>query len=130
MTHPLHWLLLAIAGGFGTLLRAGCTTLAVRLAGDERSWAAEAATLAVNVAGSFAFGLIYGLSESRQAVPPAWQPIILAGLLGGFTTYSSFAFQSLSLLTGGRLVTAGCYLAATTALALAAVWAGLRLAGG
>jgi len=130
MTHPLHWLLLAVAGGFGTLLRAGCTTLAVRLAGDERSWAAEAATLAVNVAGSFAFGLIYGLSESRQAVPPAWQPIILAGLLGGFTTYSSFAFQSVMLLNNARMAWGLAYVVATSLLALAAVWAGLRLAGG
>ena len=130
MTHPLHWLLLALAGGLGTLLRAGCTTLAMRLAGDERGWAAEAATLAINVAGSFAFGLIYGLTASRQAVPPAWQPIVLVGLLGGFTTYSSFAFQSMMLLNNHRMAWALAYVAATSLLALAAVWAGLRLAGG
>jgi len=130
MTHPLHYLALAVAGGLGTLLRAGCTTLAVRLAGDERAWAAEAATLAINVAGSLAFGFIYGLAQSRELIPPAWQSIILVGLLGGFTTYSSFAFQSASLVSQGRLGWGLAYVAATSLLALAAVWAGLRLASG
>jgi len=121
---------LALAGGLGTLLRAGCTTLAMRLAGNERGWAAEAATLAINVAGSFAFGLIYGLTAARQPVPAAWQPIVLVGLLGGFTTYSSFAFQSMMLLNNHRMAWGLAYVAATSLLALAAVWAGLRLAGG
>ncbi len=130
MTHPLHVLALAVAGGLGTLLRAGCTGLAVRLAGAERGWAAEAATLAINVAGSLCFGFIYGLAESRGAIPPAWQTIILVGLLGGFTTYSSFAFQSVAMLSHGRPAWGLAYVAATSLLALAAVWAGLRLAGG
>lgn len=49
--------------------------------------------------------------------------------LGGFTTYSSFAFQSVEMLSGGRPAAAIGYLVATNVLALAACWAGLRLAG-
>jgi CrcB protein len=49
------------------------------------------------------------------------------GLLGGFTTYSSFAFQSVEMLEAGRVVPAVAYVVGTTLAALFAVWAGLRL---
>jgi len=107
----LDYLLLAGAGAIGVLLRAGC------------------ATLAVNAAGSFLFGAVYALGTSRLGLPPAWQAIILVGLLGGFTTYSSFAFQAVEMLAQGRTAAALAYIAATNVLALAAAWAGLRLAG-
>jgi len=126
----LDYLLLAGAGAIGVLLRAGCTSLAVWLAGAGSAWAAQAATLAVNAGGSFLFGAIYALGTSRLGLPPAWQAIILVGLLGGFTTYSSFAFQAVEMLAQGRTAAALAYVAATNLLALAAVWAGLRLAGG
>ena len=112
MPAPTHVILLALAGAAGTLLRAGCTAVAIRLVGVGFPWG----TLAVNVAGSFAFGVLAGLARSR-------------GLLGGFTTYSSFAFQTVELLAAGRPVAAAAYVLATNAAALAAVWAGLRLGG-
>jgi CrcB protein len=52
-----------------------------------------------------------------------------AGLLGGFTTYASFALQSAEMLATGRVVTALGYVAATVLMGLAAVWAGLRTFG-
>lgn len=127
MSIPFELLLLAVAGAAGTLLRAGCVTLAVRLAGVDSGWAAAAAILGVNVVGSFAFGSLLGLSQTRLALTPAQQSCLLVGLLGGFTTYSSFAFQSVELLDQGRVVAAAVYVAATTTLALAGVWLGLRL---
>lgn len=129
MNRLLDYLLLAGAGAIGVLLRAGCATLAVRLAGSGSAWASQAATLAVNAAGSFLFGAVYALGTSRLGLPPAWQAIILVGLLGGFTTYSSFAFQAVEMLAQGRTAAALAYIAATNVLALAAAWAGLRLAG-
>ena len=127
MSVPFELLLLAVAGAAGTLLRAGCVTLAVRLAGVDSGWAAAAAILGVNVVGSFAFGSLLGLSQTRLALTPAQQSCLLVGLLGGFTTYSSFAFQSVELLDQGRVVAAAIYVAATTTLALAGAWLGLRL---
>jgi len=118
-----HVVLLALAGAAGTLLRAGCSTLAFRLMGAGFPWG----TLGVNVAGSLAFGVIAGLARSRGLFGPAQETILLVGLLGGFTTYSSFAFQSVELLDQGRVVAAAVYVAATTTLALAGVWLGLRL---
>jgi CrcB protein len=116
-----HILLLAAAGAAGTLLRTGCTTLAVRLLGGSFPWG----TLAVNVAGSFAFGAVFALARARSLSTEA-EVILLVGLLGGFTTYSSFAFQSVEMLQSGRAAAAIVYLAASNLLGLAAVWAGLR----
>ena len=58
------------------------------------------------------------------------EAVMLVGLLGGFTTYSSFAFQSLELLASGRTLPALAYIVGTNVLAVAAAWAGLRLCGG
>jgi fluoride exporter len=127
VSHPLDLLLLALAGGVGALLRAACVSLMVRFAGPDGGWAAQVATLGVNVAGSFGFGAILGLTQSRFVLTSAQQTILLVGLFGGFTTYSSFAFQSVEMLMQGRVVAAAAYVAATTTLALLAVWAGLRL---
>ena len=98
MPAPTHVILLALAGAAGTLLRAGCTAVAIRLVGVGFPWG----TLAVNVAGSFAFGVLAGLARSRGLLGPVQESILLVGLLGGFTTYSSFAFQT--VVVGERSV--------------------------
>jgi len=130
VNHPLDYLALAAAGGLGVLLRAGCNTLAVRLAGPTSTWAAPATTLTINVAGSFLFGLLYALMAGKPGLGPAWQTIVLVGLLGGFTTYSTFAFQAIERAGHGHLAGAIGYVAATNVLALIAVWVGLRLPTG
>jgi len=121
MNHLFQIVALAVAGAAGTLLRAGCTTVAVKLLGPAFPWG----TLAANVVGSFAFGAIYALTRSR-AITPEQETVLLVGLLGGFTSYSSFAFQSVSLLESGRGAAALAYIAVTNVLGLAAVWAGIR----
>ena len=125
--HPLtHLALLALAGAVGTLLRAGCTTLATRLIGVGFPWG----TLAVNVAGSLAFGLLVGWNRNRGNMALGLETILLIGLMGGFTTFSSYAFQSMEMLTGGRAILAVAYVVATNVAALLAVWMGLRITGG
>ena len=125
--HPVtHIALLALAGAVGTLLRAGCTTLATKLLGVGFPWG----TLAVNVAGSLAFGLLVGLARTRGTITVGLETILLIGLMGGFTTFSSYAFQSMEMLTGGRAVQAVAYVVVTNVAALVAVWLGLRIAGG
>ena len=120
---PVHALWLAAAGAAGTLLRAGVNALSLRLFGPAFPWG----TLAINVIGSFAFGAIVALARSRGSLSTAQETVVLVGLLGGFTTYSSFAFQSVEMLEAGRFVPAAAYVVGTTAAALLAVWAGLRL---
>ena len=122
MTLP-HLFWLAAAGALGTLLRVACNAGAARLLGHFLPWG----TLIVNVAGSFAFGAIAGFFRARGALPGGLETVLLVGLLGGFTTYSSYAFQSLELVEHGRATAALGYIVATNACAIAAVWAGLRL---
>lgn len=126
MMSPAVALWLAASGAAGTLLRAAANGVALRLFGPAFPWG----TLAVNVVGSFAFGAIYGLARSRGGISSAHETIILVGFLGGFTTYSSFAFQSVEMLQAGRLLPAVAYIVGTNVAAVAATWGGLRLFGG
>lgn len=122
--HPLvHYAALGLAGAVGTILRAACTSLAVRLFGTGFPWG----TLAVNVLGSFLFGMIVGLFRSRAGIAPAAETILLVGLLGGFTTYSSYAFQAMEMLAAGRPAAGLAYVVTMNLVAIAAVWAGLRI---
>jgi CrcB protein len=119
-----HAVWLAIAGAVGTLARALVAEFAVRLCGVGFPWA----TLLVNLSGSFLFGVVATLGRERL-LPVGFETVILVGLLGGFTTYSSFAHQGFELFAAGRHATAVAYIAATNALGLAAVWAGTEAAG-
>lgn len=122
--HPLMTALwLAVAGAAGTLLRAGLTTLAVRLLGPGFPWG----TLAVNLLGSFTFGFLFAAVRARGGLSVEAETILLVGLLGGFTTYSSFAFQTAEMLQHGRPLAAAAYVLTTNVAGIAAVWAGLRL---
>lgn len=118
-------LLIGAAGAVGTLLRAGCTTLGTKLLGPGFPWG----TIFVNTVGSFAFGVIFAIARTRP-LPTEQEVVLLVGLLGGFTTYSSFAFQSAEMLSGGRPMMALGYMLATNVLGLLAVWAGLRVGHG
>ena len=77
-------LLIGAAGALGTLLRAGCTTLATRLLGPGFPWG----TVFVNVVGSFAFGIIFALARTR-ALPTEQEVVLLVGLLVGCTATRS-----------------------------------------
>ena len=116
-------LLIGLAGAAGTLLRAGLTALATRLCGTDFPWG----TLVVNLLGCFACGLLWTLIRQRAVVPATAEPVLLVGLLGGFTTYSSFALQATEMLSAGRLFAAAAYVGATNMLGIVAVWAGMRV---
>lgn len=114
--------LIALGGASGALARSGVDALAARL-----GIAAPLGTLAVNVSGSFTAGLVATLIADRVLLSDAARPLLLVGLLGGFTSYSSFAFQSVELLESGRAAAAVAYMVCTNVAGLVAVWAGLRL---
>ena len=84
-------------------------------------------TLAVNVLGCFVLGGVYGLAESRGVFGPAARLFLFIGLLGGFTTFSTFAWETLAL---GRDAEIGQFLAnigLQVTTGLAAVWLGHSL---
>ncbi len=120
-----HWIALAVAGGLGTVARAGVTIMATRLFGTGFPWG----TLAVNALGAFLFGAIVGATRSRVVMPQGVETILLVGLLGGFTTFSSYAFQAVELWESGRPGLAVASVMASNMLGFVAVWGGLKMAG-
>ncbi|MFY9611267.1 MAG: fluoride efflux transporter CrcB [Blastocatellia bacterium] len=86
------------------------------------------ANLIINVSGSFLIGLLAELFEARLLVSPTTRVALLTGVLGGYTTFSSFAFETLSLLRDGQVGLAALNVSASVGLGLGAVWLGIRLA--
>ena len=86
------------------------------------------ANLAINVSGSFLIGVLAELFEARLLVTPVTRVALLTGVLGGYTTFSSFAFETVSLLRDGELWLAALNVSLSIVLGLAAVWLGMRLA--
>lgn len=87
-------------------------------------------TFTVNVLGCFAVGLLAGLVEKLEWFAPDTRLFLFTGLLGGFTTFSAFGLDALYLVRRGEWLTAGSYAGLSMAVGVAAVWLGLRLAGG
>ena len=84
-------------------------------------------TLVINAVGCGLLGLFIGLSEARLAVSPEVKAFISIGLLGGFTTFSLFGYETLSLWQAGRSGAAAAYIALAIVAGLLAVWGGHRL---
>ncbi|GJL61128.1 MAG: putative fluoride ion transporter CrcB [Nitrospirales bacterium] len=81
-------------------------------------------TLAVNILGCFLIGLLHGLAESRNMLGTDTRIFLFIGVLGGFTTYSTFGFESLALLKDGAMLKASTNIIIHVFVGLAAVWLG------
>ncbi|MBK7147733.1 MAG: fluoride efflux transporter CrcB [Bacteroidetes bacterium] len=84
-------------------------------------------TFTVNVIGCFAIGAVIALAD-RQSMSNDWKLFLATGICGGFTTFSAFSMETLSLLRGGQVSVALLYVAGSVLLGLAATWAGYALA--
>jgi CrcB protein len=81
-------------------------------------------TFAVNVTGCLIFGLIAGVDASRLVLGPGGRAFLLIGVLGGFTTFSSFSFETVELARSGQLLQAGANIGGQVVLGLVALWLG------
>ena len=101
-----------------------------RLSGKWLSVAFPWGTLTVNVAGSLLIGVVAGfvLPEGRWLVSPGLRQFLMLGVMGGFTTFSSFSLQTLELLRDGEWFMASANIVLSVILCLVAVWAGFTLA--
>ena len=84
-------------------------------------------TLVVNVVGCFAIGVVSGLVDLRQALGPAHRVFLMVGILGGFTTFSTFSFETLELVREGAVWRAGINVVLQLVLGLVAAWVGFGL---
>lgn len=85
-------------------------------------------TVVVNVAGCLAIGFIAGIADSRQVLGSSGRVFLLIGLLGGFTTFSTFGYETMTLLRAGAQLKAFANVALQVVAGLSAVWLGLALA--
>lgn len=91
-------LAIAAGGAIGALLRFWVSGAVYAIAGRSFPWG----TLAVNVVGSLAMGFLYVLMVERLASAPEWRGFWLVGLLGAFTTFSTFSMETLNLVEQAR----------------------------
>lgn len=82
-------------------------------------------TFLANVAGCFLIGFLAALIERRDGFPYLMRLFLFPGILGGFTTFSAFGFETLSLMRRGHLLVAMLYLLGTVIAGMFAVWLGL-----
>ncbi len=120
----MAWLMVAVGGGLGSVLRYGAQRIAANYAGPETVMG----TLAVNLAGSFILGFLITLLLVRFPVSTEVRIFLTVGLLGGFTTFSTLSYQTVQLLETNSPIAAIGSLAANVILGLALAYAGILLA--
>ncbi len=118
------WLAVAVGGAAGSVLRYGAGRLAINYFGP----ASVVATFAVNVSGSFALGLFYALAAERTSLPVEIRALIGIGLIGGYTTFSTFSFETVRLLETGELTRAAASVLGNLILGLASAYLGMLMA--
>jgi len=118
-------LLVALGGALGGMGRFAVSNLLARYLGKAFPWG----TLAVNASGAFLAGWLLGSLGIDNAPSSLWL-FTIVGLLGGYTTVSSFSLQTIELWQGGHAPRAAVNVAATLSLGLAMVVLGWIVAGG
>jgi CrcB protein len=120
-TSLLHVLLVGLGGFVGSSLRFLAGGWVHRLL---PATAFPVGTLAVNLLGCLVIGALGGIADLRQALGPGARMFLLVGLLGGFTTFSSFAYESFALAQDAEWLRATANIAVQVVLGLVAAWAG------
>jgi CrcB protein len=84
-------------------------------------------TLLVNIVGCFTIGVVYALSEKGSVMSPEWRILLATGFCGGFTTFSSFAYENVALMRDGELLLTFLYIAASIIVGLAGAYLGILI---
>jgi CrcB protein len=118
----INYLWVALGGAIGSVARFWLSGVVARHFGETFPWG----TLLVNVTGSMLIGFLATLAgpDGRWLAPAGFRPFILAGVLGGYTTFSSFSLQTLTLVQGGEWMRAAANTLASVIGCLVAVWLG------
>jgi CrcB protein len=123
---PVITLWVALGSALGGVARYWCSGFVAQRFGETFPWG----TLTVNVVGSFLIGFIAAISstDGRFIIPAEARQFMMVGILGGFTTFSSFSLQTLTLARNGEWLLVGANVVGSVVLCLVMVWAGHMLA--
>jgi CrcB protein len=115
---------IAAGGALGSVLRYGLSNWVYSLAGRGFPYG----TLVVNVLGSLAMGILFVLMVERMGTSAVWRAGMLIGVLGGFTTFSTFSIETFNLIEQGAMAKAAANMLASLILCVCATWFGVMLA--
>ena len=112
---------IGIGGFIGAVLRYLCTGWIYRLAGTSLPWG----TLVVNVAGSYILGFFLVFEMNRLTLSPAVRNFVAIGILGAFTTFSTFSYEAVNLIQNQLYIKALFYILLNVIVSIIAVWVGM-----
>jgi len=119
--NPAILFAVALGGALGSLLRYFVASAIQSAAWPGFPWG----IFAVNVSGGFVMGLIVELGALKLQISPEMRAFLTIGILGGYTTFSTFSLDSVLLIQRGAYVSAAGYILGSTALSILALFAGL-----
>ena len=119
----IAWVMLG--GAFGAAARFALASRIQLEIGSSFPWG----TLAVNVLGCFAVGLLLEYGARAGGLAPSLRAGVIVGFLGAFTTFSAFSFETVGLMESGRIAEAASYVSASLFGCVVAAWVGQRIAG-
>jgi CrcB protein len=117
------WCAFVVAGAFGAVTRYGIDALVQERVARDRPWG----TFAINVSGSFVLGLLTGLAL-YHGLGHTPKVVLGTGFCGAFTTFSTFAFETVRLVEEGELTAAAANVAGSVVIAVLAAALGIALA--
>ena len=118
----ITYLWIALGGALGSVARYGCSAVIANTLGQTFPWG----TMLVNVLGSFVIGFFATFTgpDGRVLVSGDIRQFVMVGVCGGYTTFSSFSLQTMSLAQDGEYVRASLNIVLSVVLCLASVWLG------
>ncbi len=116
-------IVIAAGGALGALARYWSANLVTQFMGAHFPYG----IMLVNVVGSCLIGVAFVLLVEKVSAETLWRPFIIVGVLGAFTTFSTFSLQTLNLLEAGRMLAAGAYVVASVFLCLISVSLGVAI---
>ena len=120
----MRYLLVLIGGGVGALARyVAASAIMTRFGGKF-----PLGTLTINVTGSFLIGLLMTMLTERFELDPRWRLLLVVGFLGGYTTFSSFEWETFTSVRDGALWTGMLNIVSSVLIGYIAVWLGVALA--
>jgi len=116
-------LLVGLGGGIGSIARYLCQKWFSENYPHPFPWG----TFLVNLCGCFLIGVFYEATEKTSVLSPQARLLLITGFCGGFTTFSTFAFENMNLLRSGDILYFSVYIAASVVLGIAGVFGGIAI---
>ena len=113
--------------GLGGLIGSVARYLVAVFFASYGPWTFPLATFLVNVAGCFIIGVLFGLTDRAQLMSPEWRLFLTTGFCGGFTTFSTFSYESVRLMQDGEFLYVGLNVGLSVVAGFAATYLGMLL---